>query len=105
MGRGLSSYYGEIEYAMWRSGGNPNAMTYDRMAGYHCSGLSPEAAASREMEIQRRRRQEAEREEYESYLAQRAEEERQAARVAEEAYDEEMVEAEVADPKGGASRG
>ena len=47
-------YQGDVAYEVWRSGGNPDAVDRDRVAGYYWEGWEPEDAARSELRRQRR---------------------------------------------------
>ncbi|MDD5086117.1 MAG: hypothetical protein PHE61_08845 [Candidatus Omnitrophica bacterium] len=53
-------YENEVYYEVWRMGGNPDGVNYDRVSdGYYC-GRDADETAARELRHQRSRRQEEE---------------------------------------------
>jgi hypothetical protein len=46
-------YRGDVEYEVWRSGGNPDNVDYDRVSDYYWDGISPDSASYRETKRQR----------------------------------------------------
>jgi hypothetical protein len=50
---------GDVFYDVWRGGGNPDALDYDRMNDARYNGVSAEDFASRHLGEERARRQEA----------------------------------------------
>ncbi len=44
-----SDYYGDVVYEVWRHGGDPDMVDYDRLDDYRYEGLYPDEAASREL--------------------------------------------------------
>ncbi len=46
-------YEGDVTYDVWRSGGNPHAISRDRVSDYWYDGLSADEAARRELEHQK----------------------------------------------------
>ncbi len=49
-------FEGDVIYEVWRSGGNPDAVDYNRLDDYWYDGLDAYEAADRELQIQRRNR-------------------------------------------------
>ena len=47
----------DVDYEVWRSGGNPDNVDYDRVSDGIYDGLSSEQIASREIRIQREQRE------------------------------------------------
>ena len=47
------NYCGDVEYEVWRRGGNPDCVDRDRLADYEYDGRSAESAARAELERQR----------------------------------------------------
>ena len=45
-------YNGDVWYEVWRGGGNPDSVSYDRLHDYRSDGLSPDDAATRELRRQ-----------------------------------------------------
>jgi len=50
-------YHGDVEYEVWRSGGNPDLVDYDRVQDRFYDGQYPEQTASEELRRQRERHQ------------------------------------------------
>jgi hypothetical protein len=48
-----SDYRGDVFYDVWRSGGNPDAVDYDRVRDAYYDGLDSGEAADRELRCQR----------------------------------------------------
>ena len=48
-------YRGDVVYEVWRSGGNSDAVDYDRLSDYHADGLDSHDAAFRELRLQQPR--------------------------------------------------
>ena len=46
-------YYGDVIYEVWRSGGNPDLVDYDRCDDYMADRLDEYIAAHKEMKLQR----------------------------------------------------
>ncbi len=46
-------YCGDVIYEVWRSGGNPDAVSADDMDDHYYDGLDAEAAAREELRCQR----------------------------------------------------
>lgn len=55
-------YRGDVWYEVWRAGGNPDAISDDRMQDSRDAGYNSDEAASMELRRQRRRREELEQE-------------------------------------------
>lgn len=55
--KGRNDYYGDVAYEVWRRGGNPDAVDYDRLDDYRYAGLYSDEAASRELRRQFRKRE------------------------------------------------
>ena len=53
--RDRREYEGDVFYDVWRSGGNPDRIDYDRVEDSRWEGLYPEEAAYRELRSQRPR--------------------------------------------------
>ena len=49
-------FEGDVIYEVWLSGGNPDAVDYDRLDDYWYDGLDAYEASERELQIQRRNR-------------------------------------------------
>jgi len=47
-----SDYYGDVVYEVWRHGGDPDMVDYDRLDDYRYEGLYPDEATSRELRRQ-----------------------------------------------------
>lgn len=47
------NYCGDVEYEVWRRGGNPDRVDRDRLDDYEYDGYSAESAARAELERQR----------------------------------------------------
>jgi hypothetical protein len=60
MRRSEEDYRGDVVYDVWRSGGNPDYVSYDRVSDHYWNGNSTEYAASCEMRLQRPREPEPE---------------------------------------------
>ena len=58
--RDKRDYRGDVVYLVWRHGGDPDQVDYDRVRDYYYDGRDQEEAASIELRIQQRRREEAE---------------------------------------------
>jgi hypothetical protein len=80
----MGNYNSDVSYEVWRAGGNPDRLDYDRLDHYRYNGDSPEEAACSEIrrwhQQEQRKREEREQEEYEmqrsyEYQAQREAEE------------------------------
>jgi hypothetical protein len=52
-GQDYDDYRGDVFYDVWRSGGNPDAVDYDRVRDSYYDGLDSEDAARRELHAQR----------------------------------------------------
>ncbi|MFA5385517.1 MAG: hypothetical protein WC364_12850 [Eubacteriales bacterium] len=48
-------YYGDVTYEIWRRGGNPDEIDYDRLDDYCYEGLYSAEAATLELRRQRSR--------------------------------------------------
>jgi len=57
------NYEADVFYEVWRSGGNPDNIDYDRLDDYRWDGVDPEKAASLELQRQRPKPEEPEGEE------------------------------------------
>ena len=57
-------YHGDVFYEVWRSGGNPDAVSYDRVQQRYYDGQDSQSAASAELRAQRPKPQEPSEEEY-----------------------------------------
>ena len=51
-------YEYDVQYEVWRKGGNPDRVDSDRIEDYYEEGLYSEEAAQREINIQRRKKEE-----------------------------------------------
>jgi hypothetical protein len=49
-------YHNDVAYDVWRSGGNMDAVDYDRVQDHYYDGDSSESAASHELRAQRQER-------------------------------------------------
>ena len=49
-------FEGDVIYEVWRSGGNPDAVDYNRLDDYWYDELDAYEAADRELQIQRQNR-------------------------------------------------
>jgi hypothetical protein len=72
-------YWGDVVYDTWRSGGNPDAVDWDRCHDRYYEGRSVESCVAAELRIQRRAQERAreERAQAEEYYRQMAEEYKQ----------------------------
>ena len=68
----FEKYQGDVFYEVWRSGGNPDAVDYDRVRDCYSDGDEPECCASSELRRQHeaQQRRENERQQEEEYYAQ-----------------------------------
>lgn len=57
-------YRGDVLYDVWRAGGNPDAIDYDRVSDSYRRGLDDDEAARVELRAQRRQREHPSEEEY-----------------------------------------
>jgi hypothetical protein len=57
-------YHGDVFYEVWRAGGNPDAVSYDRVQQRYYDGQDSQSAASAELRAQRPKPQEPSEEEY-----------------------------------------
>jgi len=48
-----SKYRGDVIYEVWRRGGNPDLVDYDRVDDYYYENYEPEYTASIELNLQR----------------------------------------------------
>jgi len=53
-------YQGDVSYEVWRHGGNPDCVSYDRVTSHYYDGYSSEESAVSELRAQRRREPEPE---------------------------------------------
>ena len=51
------AYEADVEYKVWRSGGNPDNVNYDRIEEHFYNGDYSESAAAHEMKMQQRHQQ------------------------------------------------
>ena len=63
MARTRNDYRGDVLYDVWRSGGNPDAVDYDRVDDAYAAGDYAEDVAASEVRRQRRTSDESEEEE------------------------------------------
>lgn len=57
MGRDRYQYGLDVGYEVWRSGGNPDRVSYDRVDNHYYNGVSAESAAYAEMRHWREQRE------------------------------------------------
>jgi hypothetical protein len=50
-------YFYDTAYEVWRNGGNPDAVDYDRCNDHYDGGDTPDETAASELRRQRRRRE------------------------------------------------
>lgn len=55
-----SDYYGDVSYEVWRNGGNPDAVDYDRCAYARDNGIEAESHAHKLLREDDERRQQRE---------------------------------------------